>query len=185
MWGQLSGATFETRETRWPTSTKQCLKSLWTLTAHVKTASYRNLPPQFSRLKRLLKLWLTNGEMLFRSWVRTLVASSDWWASLKVVSISSSPWWARTALANPSGPSRSSTSRKPTGGSPNGERRGKKRKRKSMIRIFQNNKEVEKIRQQSFAIVAYWLKTWMIYTSDEKQAGRLMLFIGFSQKLYY
>lgn len=28
------------------------------------------------------------------------------------------PRWARTALANPSGPSRSNTSRKPTGGSP-------------------------------------------------------------------
>lgn len=79
-----------------------------------------NSPPQFSRLKRLLKLWLTKGEIFFRSWVRTLVARSDWWASLKVVSISSRPWWARTALANPSGPSRRSTSRKPTGGSPAG-----------------------------------------------------------------
>lgn len=38
-----------------------------------------------------------------------------------MVSISNRPWWARTALANPSGPSRSNTSRKPTGGSPNGE----------------------------------------------------------------
>lgn len=80
----------------------------------------RHSPPQFSRLKRLLKLWLTNGEIFFRSWVRTLVARSDWWASLKVVSISSRPWWARTALANPSGPSLSNTSRKPTGGSPSG-----------------------------------------------------------------
>lgn len=49
------------------------------------------------------------------------MARRDWWASLKVVSISSRPWWARTALANPSGPSRSNTSRKPMGGSPGSE----------------------------------------------------------------
>lgn len=90
------------------------------LTFGSTSVSDTNSPPQFSRLKRLLKLWLTKGEIFFRSWVRTLVARSDWWASLNVVSISSRPWWARTALAKPSGPSRRSTSRKPTGGSPGG-----------------------------------------------------------------
>lgn len=57
-----------------------------------------------------------------RSWVRTRVASSDWWASLKVVSISSSPSWLRTARAKPSGPSRSRMSLKPVGGGPRAER---------------------------------------------------------------
>lgn len=75
-------------------------------------------PPQFSTLKRLLKLWATKGAIRLRSWVRTRVARRDWWASLNVVSISSRPWWARTAFAKPSGPSLSSTSLKPTGGSP-------------------------------------------------------------------
>lgn len=104
-------------------------------------STHRNSPPQFSRLKRLLKLWLTNGEIFFRSWVRTLVASSDWWASLKVVSISSRPWWARTALANPSGPSCSNTSRKPTGGSPSSEGERERRKGKLMWRTIQSCNE--------------------------------------------
>lgn len=56
-----------------------------------------------------------------RSWVRTRVASSDWWASLKVVSINSSPGWPRTARAKPSGPSRSRMSLKPAGGEPRAE----------------------------------------------------------------
>ena len=62
------------------------------------------LPPQFSKENRLLKLWDTNGDILARSWVRTLVAKSDWCASLNVVSINSRPLLSRTALANPSGP---------------------------------------------------------------------------------
>ena len=39
-------------------------------------------PPQFSTEYKLEKLWATKGDILRRSWVRTLVASRDWWASL-------------------------------------------------------------------------------------------------------
>lgn len=49
--------------------------------------------------------------------MRTLVAKRDWWASLKVVSISRSPLCFLTALAKPSGPSATKMSRKPRGGS--------------------------------------------------------------------
>lgn len=76
------------------------------------------MPPQFSRLKRLLKLWLTKGAIFLRSCVLTRVASRDWWASLKVVSISRRPWCCLIARAKPSGPSLNKTSRKPVGGSP-------------------------------------------------------------------
>ncbi|MPM80538.1 hypothetical protein SDC9_127585 [bioreactor metagenome] len=49
------------------------------------------------------------------SYVRIRVASSDWWASRKVVSVTSSRSEARSAAANFSGPSSSSCWRKPTG----------------------------------------------------------------------
>jgi len=56
-----------------------------------------------------------NGEMRFKSYVLTRVASRDWCASRNVVSISSSCLCCRTALASPSGPFSSSTSRQPRG----------------------------------------------------------------------
>ena len=67
------------------------------------------------------------------------MARRDWWASLKVVSISSRPWWARTAFANPSGPSRSNTSRKPMGGSP-GSEGGRISKEREKVNV-ENNAE--------------------------------------------
>ncbi len=125
----------------------------------------RNSPPQFSRLNRLLKLWLTNGEIFFRSWVRTLVARSDWWASLKVVSISNSPWWARTALANPSGPSRSSTSRKPTGGSPDSDGGAKKNRERKVT--GENDKG--KMTRKSTCVYMWWSSLWEIHIRCQRK----------------
>ena len=51
---------------------------------------------------------------------RTRVASSDWWASRQVVSITSSGWCSRTALANAAGPCASKSCRQPSGGAPAG-----------------------------------------------------------------
>lgn len=76
-----------------------------------------HLPPQFSSAYKLLNLCATNGEIFSRSWVRTRVANSDWWASRNVVSISKSSLRPRTALANASGPSFTRMSRSPFGGS--------------------------------------------------------------------
>jgi len=73
------------------------------------------LPPQFSRANSGFRVCDMNGEMRFKSYVLTRVASSDWCASRNVVSISSSCLCCRTALASPSGPFSSSTSRQPRG----------------------------------------------------------------------
>lgn len=105
-----------------------------------------HVPPQFSRLKRLLKLWLTNGAIFLRSCVLTRVANRDWWASLKVVSISRRPWCCRIARAKPSGPSFNRTSRKPMGGSP-----GRKKKNISVCNTHSqshltNSKHLDKSR---------------------------------------
>ena len=51
------------------------------------------------------------------SLVRMRVASSDWWASRQVVSVSSRPLWARTAAAKALGPSFFRMSRRPCSGS--------------------------------------------------------------------
>ena len=48
---------------------------------------------------------------------RTRVASSDWWASRNVVSVSASALWVRTRSANFSGPRFSRRSREPRGSS--------------------------------------------------------------------
>src|SRR5437763_1427276 len=47
------------------------------------------------------------------SWLRMRVASSDWWASRNVVSVTSTGFWSRTQAANLSGPSCLSRSRAP------------------------------------------------------------------------
>ena len=44
-----------------------------------------------------------------RSRVRTRVASSDWWASRNVVSVTATRVWARSRRANSSGPTSSSS----------------------------------------------------------------------------
>ena len=57
----------------------------------------------------------TYGATATRSLVRTRVASSDWWASRKVVSVTASGVCSRSAAANPTGPSSSSRWRDPAG----------------------------------------------------------------------
>ena len=52
---------------------------------------------------------------LVMSRVRTRVASSDWWASRKVVSVTATLFCSRSARAKPSGPSESSCCRVPSG----------------------------------------------------------------------
>ncbi|CAM5443114.1 hypothetical protein SGRIM128S_09674 [Streptomyces griseomycini] len=62
----------------------------------------------------------TTGATASRSLVRTRVASSDWWASRKVVSVTPRVGEARSQRAKPSGPSSASRCREPAGGSPAG-----------------------------------------------------------------
>ena len=57
----------------------------------------------------------TYGATRSRSLVRTRVASSDWCASRKVVSVTSTPVRERRSAAKPSGPSSSSRCREPCG----------------------------------------------------------------------
>jgi hypothetical protein len=54
--------------------------------------------------------------MAIRSCVRMRVASRDWWASRKVVSVSSRRFWSRSQREKPSGPSSPSSSRVPGSG---------------------------------------------------------------------
>ena len=77
------------------------------------------IPPQFSSENRLVRLCATYGEIFSKSCVRTRVASSDWWASRKVVSVRRTPFRELIAFTSPLGPSRCRRSRSPGGGGPN------------------------------------------------------------------
>ena len=85
-----------------------------------RIATSKVAPPQFSSESSGAIVCAVAGAASSSSRVRMRVASSDWCASRHVVSVRSSPSCARTALAKPSGPSRSSTCFQPAGGAPAG-----------------------------------------------------------------
>ncbi len=72
-------------------------------------------PPQASRLSSSGVIRETWPDTASRSRVRTRVASSDWCASRKVVSVTPTRCWPRRSAANFSGPSWSSACREPSG----------------------------------------------------------------------
>ncbi len=72
-------------------------------------------PPQHSTDSSSGSVRPTYGATRSRSLVRTRVASRDWCASRKVVSVTSTPVRERRSAAKPSGPSSSSRCREPCG----------------------------------------------------------------------
>mmetsp|Transcript_9721 Transcript_9721/g.24162 ORF Transcript_9721/g.24162 Transcript_9721/m.24162 type:complete len:219 (-) Transcript_9721:1442-2098(-) len=78
-----------------------------------RSATSNVAPPHISSEPAFCRMCEVAGATLSMSMVRMRVASRDWCASRMVVSVSSTPLCARTALAQPSAPSRSYTLRHP------------------------------------------------------------------------
>ena len=83
--------------------------------ARKRSATSYVAPPQHSTDHSSGVVRETCSATASRSRERTRVASSDWWASRKVVSVTATRSWARSRRANSSGPTSRSSWRVPSG----------------------------------------------------------------------